>query len=155
MKLHVLMILAIALGLTGCSRQEEPASGMADESQAEAEPAPAEDVAPDPDSAISRMEFGNDAVLEHMHRHADNMDEINFALADGDLDAAVTQAQSLSRYEQIDGIPEEWLPYLEGMREGSKAIAASTDLTGARAAAKTVTAQCQGCHKAAGIVEGG
>ena len=59
----------------------------------------------------------------------------------------------LSKHEDVAGVPAEWQPFVEGMREAAKAVEASGDLEAARGAAKSVTENCQGCHVAAGIVE--
>ncbi len=152
MKLHLLLIVGLALLVTACARKEQEAVEPADEAPAVAEE-PMEEPEPAEDPVPAKMEFGDDAVLKHMHAHADKMDDINFALADGDLDAAMTPAYWMSRHEEIEGMPEEWRPFIAGMREGAKAIEASNDLETARAAAETITAQCQGCHRVAGIVE--
>ncbi|MDJ0698634.1 MAG: hypothetical protein QNJ07_02155 [Woeseiaceae bacterium] len=146
MKLQLFLIAAISLGLAACAKEEAPAPEPA--------PEPEQAVAPEPQAEASvPMAEVSEALIKHMHAHADKMDDINFALADGDLDAAMTPAYWLSRHESVEGMPEEWQPFMKGMREGAKAIEASTDLESARAAAKTITAQCQGCHQAAGIVE--
>ncbi len=52
----------------------------------------------------------------------------------------------------IEGIPSEWQPFLDGMREASIDVEKSADLESARAAAERITAQCQGCHAAAGVL---
>ena len=89
--------------------------------------------------------------LEHMHRHAEYLDALNIALAEGDFDAAMTPAYWLSRHDEVDGIPAEWQPYLESVREAAHNVESSADLESARAAAEPITAQCQGCHTAAGV----
>jgi len=158
MKIHLLLIAGLALILTACAKKEqetvEPDAEVpaaAGEPMAEVEEAVEKAVE---DTGVSKMNFGDDAVLKHMHAHADKMDDINFALADDDLDAAMTPAYWLSRHETVEGIPEAWTPFFDGMREGARAVEASNDLESARAAAAVITAQCQGCHHAAGIVEG-
>ncbi len=150
MKLQLFLIAAISLGLAACAKEEAPApEAAAEPEQAAAPEAPAEVPAEAP---VAKVEV-SEALIKHMHAHADKMDDINFALADGDLDAAMTPAYWLSRHESVEGMPEEWKPFIKGMREGAKAVEASTDLDTARAAAESITAQCQGCHRVAGIVE--
>ncbi len=146
MKLQLLLIAAISLGLTACAKEEAPAPEPAAE--------PEQAAAPEPQAEAPMVKAeASEALIKHMHAHAEKMDDINFALADGDLDAAMTPAYWLSRHESVEGMPDEWKPFMKGMREGAKAVEASTDLESARAAAETITAQCQGCHQAAGIVE--
>lgn len=94
----------------------------------------------------------NDAFLKHMHRHADELDDLNLALADGDLDAAKNSANWLSRHDAVTGIPSEWQLYLDGMRKAARAVGEATDLEAARLPAELITDNCQGCHIAAGIV---
>jgi hypothetical protein len=94
-------------------------------------------------------EWQSDAFLQHMHRHAEQLDKLNLALATGDLDGAMTPAYWLSGHEAPAGIPPEWLTYLAGMRDAARQVEASTDIDTARTAAEQITVQCQGCHMAA------
>jgi soluble cytochrome b562 len=87
-----------------------------------------------------------------MHRHADELDELNLALADGDLDAAKASANWLSRHDGVSGIPSELKLYLVNMREAADAVAEANDLEAARPPAERITENCQGCHIAAGVV---
>jgi len=91
------------------------------------------------------------AFLQHMHRHAEYLDALNIALAEGDFDAAMTPAYWLSRHDEVDGLPAEWQRYIESVREAARAVEDSADLESARAAAEPITMQCQGCHTAAGV----
>ena len=45
----------------------------------------------------------------------------------------------------------DWQPYLFDMRQAARDLGSAEDLTAARAAAKRITEQCQGCHTAVGI----
>ena len=77
--MHSLLIVGLALCVTGCAKKEEPAPEPAVEPQA-AEPAPAEQPAVEEQS-------GRDAeFIDHMHAHAEHLDNLNFALADDDLE---------------------------------------------------------------------
>lgn len=152
MKLHTLLIVGFALSMTGCAEKEQAVPEVVDEVQAppaaaEAPPATAE-AAP-----AKTEEWMNDAFLKHMHRHADKLDDLNLALADGDLDAAITSANWLSRHDAVTGIPPKWQLYLEGMREAASAVGEASDLEAARLAAERITENCQGCHVTAGIVD--
>lgn len=152
MKLHVLLIIGFALSATGCGKKEQAAPEQADDAQTTApaaEPMAAEEPAPE------KKSYQYDGFLEHMHAHADQIDEINIALADGDFDAARKPAAWLSRHEPVGGIPAEWQPYLDGMREAARAVESAPDLETATAAALRITDQCQGCHAAAGIIDNG
>lgn len=141
MKLHALLIAGLALCVTGCAEKQAPAP----------EPAPAEAQAgaeaPDAETESSRGQ----AFIDHMHAHAEQLDDLNFALADGNLEAAMSAAYWLSGHEEVSGIEDEWRPFLEGMREAAQAVEVASDLDTARAAAERINENCQGCHDAAGV----
>ena len=143
MKLHLLLIISFVLSMTGCAEKEQPAPEAVEEAQA---PPPAVEAAPE-----ETREWLNDEFLKHMHRHADELDELNLALADGDLQTAITSANWLSRHEPITSIPSELQQYLDGMREAAHDVGEATDLEAARGPAERITENCQGCHVAAGI----
>lgn len=144
MKLHTLLIVGFAFSMTGCAEKEQAVPEAVDEAQA---PPPAAEASP-----AKIEEWQNDAFLKHMHRHADRVDDLNIALADGDLDTAITSANWLSRHDPVTGIPSEWQLYLDGVREAARAVGEATDLEAARVPAERITENCQGCHIAAGIV---
>jgi hypothetical protein len=141
MKLRMLLIVTFTLGVMGCAEKEQAVPDDVDEA-----PPPAA-VAP----LAEKKEWQNDAFLEHMHLHAEKLDDLNFALADGDLDAAMTPAYWLSGHETVAGIPSELLPYLYRMREAARAVEEATDLATAQIAAEEINEQCQGCHIAADV----
>ena len=144
MKLHTLLIFGFALGMTACAEKEPATPAAVDEVQA---PPPAAEASP-----AKTEEWQNDGFLKHMHRHADELDELNLALADGDLDAAKTSANWLSRHDGVSGIPPEWQLYMVEMREAADAVAEAADLEAARLPAERISENCQGCHVAAGVV---
>jgi hypothetical protein len=90
-----------------------------------------------------------------MHSHADQVDVIDIALDDGDLEATKQPARWLWRHDRMSDVPTEWLPYLVSMREAARAVESATDLETARAASKRITEQCRACHTAAGIMVNG
>ena len=140
MKLQSLLIVGLALCVTACAEKKEPAPEPAAEPAPEAQaPAPVEQPAHD------------EAFIDHMHAHAEQLDNLNFALADDDLAGAMTAAYWLSGHQEVSGLQEEWRPFLEGMREAAQAVEEATDLDAARAAAERISDNCQGCHKAAGV----
>jgi hypothetical protein len=148
MKSYSLLIVALALFVTGCAEKKEPAPAAepapAPQAAAPAEPAA---VMPASDEEIARDE----AFIDHMHAHAEQLDNLNFALADDDLAGAMTAAYWLSGHQEVTGIKGEWRPYLEGMREAAQAVEEATDIDTARAAAERINDNCQGCHKVAGV----
>jgi len=144
MKLHLLLIVGFALSMTGCAEKEQAVPEAVDEAQA---PPPAAEASP-----AKTEKWLNDAFLKHMHRHAGELDKLNLALANGDLDTAITSANWLSRHDAVTSIPAELQLYLDGMREAARAVGEATDLEAARLPAERITDNCQGCHIAAGIV---
>lgn len=124
MKLYILIIVGFALGMSGCEK-EEPAETKS---------------------------YQYEGFLKHMHVHADQIDRINNALADNDLDATITPARWLYRHDAVEGVADDWQPYLIDMREAARAVENAADIEGARSAAKRITEQCQACHTAAGII---
>ena len=147
MKLHAFFVAGLALCIAGCAEKKEPAPEPSVEQQAApaAEPSPAEAPAAEEETARD-AEF-----IDHMHAHAEQLDNLNFALADDDLEGAMTAAYWLSGHQEVDGIKEEWRPFLVGMRESAQAVEEATNLEAARAAAERINDQCQGCHEAAGV----
>jgi len=141
MKLQVLLIIGFTLSLAACENKEQAAPEQAAEAITTA---PAE-----------KESYRYDGIIEHMHRHADQIDIVNDALADDDLDASKVPARWLWRHETMIGVPDDWQPYLFAMRQAARDLGSATDLATARAAAKRITEQCQGCHTAAGIVTNG
>jgi hypothetical protein len=141
MNVHAFWVAAIALCLAACSKQE-PAEPQQPETE------PVADVA---EEAVEPKAEFDQAFVDHMHAHAEQLDDLMFALADGDLDGAMTPAYWLARHETVAGVPKEWQEYVYGIREAATAIEAATDLETARAAAEELSDQCQGCHLAAGV----
>ena len=140
MNVHTLSIIAITLCLAACSKQEP------------AEPAPETEKAAVPAEEMQETEAAIDtAFVDHMHEHAAKLDDLMFALEDGNLDGAQTPAYWLSQHDAVEGVPEELREYLTGMRNAAYDVEMAEDLDTARAAAKKISDQCQGCHNAAGV----
>lgn len=139
MNTHALWISAIALSLAACGKQE-----TTEPQPLESDPAAAEEMQP------TQSKF-DESFVAHMHEHAAKLDELMFALADDDLVGAATPAYWLSQHDAVDGVPEEWQDYIIGMRNAAYEVETATDLDSARAAAEGISAQCQGCHTAAGV----
>lgn len=141
MKLNTLLVLGFALIALGCAEKEKE-EAVPDEAAVTEEPAAEMRTTPDQD------------FLEHMHKHAEQLDALNFALADDDLEAARTPAYWLSRHESVDNVDADLNEFLYSMRIASEAVEVAPDLETARTAAEQINAACQGCHDAAGV-EGG
>ena len=143
MKITTLCITATALCLAACSEQEPIEPQAAENDQAAAAVAVE-------DTQESSAKF-DEAFIEHMHDHAAKLDDLMFALADDDLEGAATPAYWLSQHETAANVPDEWRNYITSMRNAAYEVETATDLDAARAAAEDITAQCQGCHTAAGV----
>lgn len=146
MKAHAFLITAITLSLAACGEQEQPEAQQAES----AEPTTPVVEAETPETAAPAAEV-DQAFIDHMHAHAEQLDELMFALADDDLEGAMTPAYWLSRHQTVGGIPVEWQDHIVGMRKAALEVGAATDLESARAAAERISESCQGCHTAAGV----
>lgn len=144
MKLHTLLIVGFALVMAGCTEKEQAVPEAVDEAQA---PPPAVETPP-----ANTEEWRTSHLIEHMHRHADYLDDLNITLAEGDIVAAMTPAYWLSRHDDVEGVPAEYRIYLDGMRAAALEVEKSHDLDSARAASEQITVQCQSCHTAAGVL---
>lgn len=136
MRVHALLLTAFTLCLSACSKQQ---------------PAEPEQAATEQAAAAEEQPRFDQAFIDHMHAHAEQLDELMFALADDDLQGAMTPAFWLSRHDTVEGIPEDWRQYVTGMREAAAAVEAANDLETAKAAAEDISNQCQACHSAAGV----
>ena len=152
MKLHLLLVIGLAAGIVGCAEEEQAVSGQGSEMEpatsAVTEPPAAEPEA----SAAQTKDWRDSAFIDHMHVHAAQLDDLNFALADGDLEAAMMPAYWLSRHKTVGGLPSELQQFVILMREAARAVEEADDLVAAGAAAEQISAQCQGCHAAVGFV---
>ena len=158
MKLHILLLIGIAAGIVGCAEKEqaapEPESEVESATPAVSDaPAVEEETADEPDTTYAQVEeWRNEDLLDHMHAHAEQLDDLNFALDDGNLERAMSSAYWLSRHDTVEGLPEELQPIVDRMRAAARDVEAAEDLETARAAAQRVGAECQACHAAAEVV---
>ena len=142
MKTTTFCTLTLALCLAACGKQEAPAPAASEEPAA----------APAAEAPSAKPAF-DQAFIDHMHAHAEQLDELMFALADDDLDGAMTPAYWLSRHEAVAGVPDEWQHFITGMREAASAVESAASLETAKLAAEDISDQCQGCHEAAGVAD--
>lgn len=140
MKVHALLLAAIVLCFSACTKRESAEPG----------PSATEQAASAPEAAAEQPQF-DQAFIDHMHAHAEQLDELMFALADDDLEGALTPAYWLSRHESVEGIPDDWQQYVTGMREAAAAVETAQDLETAKTAAERISNQCQACHSVAGV----
>jgi len=141
MKLRSLLVVGIATGIAGCAEKEQ------------AVPSAAEEPAVETQAIAPRVEDWRDPeFLEHMHKHAEQLDDLNFALDDGDLERAATPAYWLSQHDTATGIPSELQPIVYRMREAAGVVEAAEDIATARAAAQQISEQCLECHTKMGVI---
>ena len=167
MRLHTVMLVGLTLGFVGCAEKEQAApepEATAPEAKAEMEAAAPEPVdAPEVEAPEAEAEavdetaaviegWRDEALLDHMHVHAERLDEINYALDDGDLEAAMMPAKWLAQHQTVSGLPDALLPFVDGMRAAAVEIESAEDIATAQAAAQRIVAQCQACHAATGAV---
>lgn len=146
MKLHFLLVVGIAAGIAGCAKEDQASPESASEMES-AKSAMTEAAA----IASEADDWRNSEFLEHMHMHAEKLDELNFALDDDDLDGAMTPAYWLSQHDTVDDLPSDLQPIVYRMREAAGAVEKASDLETARAAAQEISDQCQACHVAVGV----
>ena len=143
MKLHMILVVGCVLTAAGCAEKEQVTTEAVDEAPMTAP----ESVAPTAGNKI----WQNETFRMHMHVHAEKLDDLNYALADGDLEAAKTPAKWLADHDSETDVQSDWLPILYRMRTEAEAVQAAPDLAIARGAAERITAQCQECHVAVGV----
>ncbi len=167
MKLHMLLLIALTVGLAACAEKEQVAAPTESEMEAPeaaaVEMPEAEALEAVEDEVMDEVESGSDAtladvqewrteaLLDHMHAHAEQLDDLNYALADGDLFRASTSAYWLAKHDVIEGLPDELQPHVAGMRDAARAVEEAEDIETAKAAAKRVGDACQACHEATDV----
>ncbi len=149
MKLHMILVVGFVIGMMGCAEKEQAQSEPMDE--APMTPPEAVAILEEDQLVLEDELWRNASFIEHMHLHAEHLDELNYALEDGDLEAAKTPANWLSTHDTDSDIDSDWLPYLYGMRTAAEAVETASDLATARAAAMQINAQCLKCHTAVGV----
>lgn len=145
MNLRAIVIAGLGLIVMGCAEREQAVTEPADATQS-----PEATAMPEAPWEIDDS-WRNADFMEHMHLHAEKLDELNFSLADGDLEGAMEPARWLSTHDTYTDVQSEWLPYLYAMREEARIIETAPDLATARAASERITVRCQACHAAAGM----
>ncbi len=170
MKLHTLILIGFGLAVAGCAEKAPPAEDDAPAMEQAAEAADAgvdavesaveEAAQAMTDEAVEAMEITPEKVkewadagfIDHMHMHAEQLDDLNFALADGDLEKAKVPAYWLTAHKTVRGLPDELAPYLDGMREAAKGVSDAEDIETAKIAAQEIGVHCVACHTASGVV---
>ncbi len=145
MKYYALLIVGLALGVTGCAEKEQAAPAESDDTEMAAKSS----IADLP--GVEKAAMGSETFIRHMHVHASHLEGLNAALAAGDLEAAKVPAYWLLQHEGVSGHPDDWQSHIDGMRDAARAVTDAPDIRAARAAAQRITESCRGCHAAAGV----
>jgi hypothetical protein len=141
MNFRLVLIIGLGLVLTGCGQEEAAPPAAVEEAPMAA-----------PEEAVAVAEIWDDeAFVAHMHEHAEKLDELNFALADGNLAQAREHANWLASHDTNADIQADWMPFLYAMRSEAEAVASAPDIAAAQAAAQRITIKCQECHAEAGV----
>lgn len=145
MKLNMIFLIGFATGIVGCAEKEQGAPEQAGEM-------PPAVSAVEPEATPAQIEdWRASKFLDHMHAHAEHLDDLNYALDDGDFEGAMTPAYWLSRHETVGGLPADLQPFLVRMRAAARVVEETQDLVAARAAAERIGTECLSCHTAAGV----
>ncbi len=159
MKTRMLLIVGFALGAVACAEKEqaapetvaEPAEAVTEAIEEAVSEEMVEEAAADETLAVVE-DWRNEELLDHMHAHAEHLDDLNYALDDGNLERATTAAYWLAQHQTLTGLPPELQSYVDGMRDAATAVEEAADIDAARAAAEKIGAQCQACHAATDVV---
>ncbi|MBT8491432.1 MAG: hypothetical protein KJO07_00110 [Deltaproteobacteria bacterium] len=93
---------------------------------------------------------GSDVFTEHMRAHARQLEQLEDALAAGDLEAAHRPAYWLARHRRLADVPGNWLPHIRKLQTAARLVTDAYDIEAARAAAEGIVESCHACHDAAG-----
>ena len=129
MRSHVLLIIGLTLSVVACQNADQDS----------------------PEQAVETKSYKYEGILRHAHKHTDQLDLLNAALANSDLAASKKPARWLQRHDTMIGVPDDWQPYRAELRDAARAVENATDIEAAVAASLRISEQCQNCHTAAGI----
>jgi cytochrome c553 len=87
-------------------------------------------------------------VGNHMHEHLDRITTIKTSIIMGDLDSVREPAKWIAEHESVSGLPENYQPYVESMRQYAREVAAAPDLQSAATAVSNMAITCGDCHQA-------
>ena len=96
--------------------------------------------------AASLSLAGDAGVVKHMHEHFDAVTKIKQAVVAGSLEGTREPASYLVEHEAPDGIPADWAPYVDAMREAAQGVLDASDLMAAASATSELGLACGGCH---------
>jgi hypothetical protein len=85
-------------------------------------------------------------VATHMHEHLDRITDIKTSIIMGQLDGVRAPATWLAEHESVPGLPANFVPYVEMMREYARQVVMAADLDSAAVAVSSMARTCGNCH---------
>ena len=85
-------------------------------------------------------------VATHMHEHLSRITEIKTQIITGNLAGVVDPATWLAEHESVTGLPDNFAPYVELMRNYAHQVVAADDLDSAAVAVSDMARTCGNCH---------
>ena len=85
-------------------------------------------------------------VATHMHEHLDKISEIKTQIIMGNLDRVVEPATWLAEHESVSGLPKNFEPYVELMRNYARQVLDAPNLSAAAVAVSRMARTCGNCH---------
>lgn len=91
------------------------------------------------------------SVAEHMHLHLSRIRAIKAFIIAGQLEGVGEPAVWLAEHEVAEGLPGDWSPYVEDIRNYSREVASAGHLLFAAIAVSEMARTCGDCHQANGV----
>ncbi len=128
----------ILLALAGCSRTAAPPPSI--------EPV---DATPEPATPATAVD-AKQAFLDVMHERLIALEEMEYAVLRGDIDAARMSAVDVDVERLHESLPPEWQSRADGLVAALKQVAGKKDLASVARGTATAAAACGSCHASAG-----
>ena len=85
---------------------------------------------------------------EHMRDHFEQVRGVQAGVIRGDLNAVRAAAKWVATHEALEGMPQDWEPYVVQMRSAAEEAVAAPDIATAAVATATMGSTCAACHEA-------
>ena len=87
---------------------------------------------------------------EHMSAHFEEAADIQAAIIRGDIDAVREPAKWLAEHPDVEGVPENWGPYVKDLRAEARLVGEARTFSAASQATASLIKVCGACHEALG-----
>jgi cytochrome c553 len=87
-------------------------------------------------------------TAEYMRDHFQQVRGVHVGVIIGDLNAVRAAAKWVATHEALEGMPQNWGPYVAQMRSAAEEAVAAPDIYAAAAATATMGKACASCHEA-------